>query len=354
MHREAILSANPNLPLAGNVPGSYVRLLFEHLERLEVSVGDVLGEAMPPLGPEQTYRAEHWRRLLTLAAIHLNDPVLGVRIGASITPAHLGPLGYVLLASSSAAAAMERYVKYQRLVHDVSPVRQYFDGQSVVLEWGDDSRAIGLLANQCGLASLVQFARNITGADVVPDSVHFVEPEPDDPAPYEHFFGCPVLFGQSATRIRFPAAVLGMPLRQPDPGLVQMLEAQVQASAAALPNMSDLLEDIRRLMSRHLFSGDAALELVARELHISGRTLRRRLAESGWNFRGLLESIRQRMAEDYLRDARLTLPEVALLLGYSEQSAFNRAFRRWTGMTPKRWRSAAGESPAHVHTGDAR
>lgn len=348
MHREEILSANPNLPLAGNVPGSYVRLLFEHLERLKLNAGSVLGEATPASGPERTYRAEHWRHMLTLAAIRLNDPVLGMRVGAAITPAHLGPLGYVLLASNSAAAAMERYVKYQRLVHDVSPVRQYFDGRSVVLEWGDDSRAIGLLANQCGLASLVQFARNITGADVMPDSVHFVEAEPDDLAPYGDFFGCPVLFSQSATRIRFPAAVLGMPLRQPDPGLVHMLEAQVQASAAALPNLSsDLLEDIRRLMSRNLFSGDPALELVARELHISGRTLRRRLAESGWNFRSLLENIRQRMAEDYLRDARLTLPEVALLLGYSEQSAFNRAFRRWTGMTPKRWRSAA-----YVRTGD--
>jgi len=329
------------IPVSGSVPGTYVRLLFEYLEAQGLDAGAILGEPAPRQGHEPVYRADSWRRMLELAAGHLHDPVLGLHIGATITPAHLGPLGYVLLASSSATAAMERYLSFQRLVHDVSPVHYYFDGSAVVLEWNSESRAMGLLANQCGMAALVKFARDITGTEIVPEGVDFVEPLPKDVAPYEGFFHCPVFFGQAATRIRFPSAFLGLPLRRPDPALAAMLERQVQALHAELPQRDHVEQDIRQLISRRLLQGELALDRIAEELHLSGRTLRRRLEQQGWSFRGLVEDTRQRMAEDYLRDARLALPEVALLLGYSEQSAFNRAFMRWTGMTPRRWRLAA-------------
>lgn len=333
--------ADLNVPLSGSVPGTYVRLLFDYLAGQEMDAGAILGEPVPQRGREPAYPAQCWRRLLAVAAGHLHDPVLGLHVGATITPAHLGPLGYVLLSSCSTTAAMHRYVHFQRLVHDVSPVHYYRDDNAVVLEWNSESRAVGLLVNQCGMAAVVQFARNITGTDIAPERVHFVEAPPHDRAPYERFFGCPVLFGQAATRIRFPAAILDLPLRRPDPALVAMLEQQVQAMLAQLPQKDHVVQDIRQSISRRLLHGEPALDCIAAELHVSGRTLRRQLAARGWGFRAVLDDTRRRVAQDYLRDCRLTLPEVALLLGYSEQSAFNRAFMRWTGMTPRRWRLAA-------------
>lgn len=336
--------ASPTTPIAGSVPATYVRLLLEYLAAQGVDAATLFADALPALGQQPQYPAQRWRSMLALAARRLQDPALGLQIGASITPAHLGPLGYVLLASSSVTVALERYVGYQRLVHDVSAVRHYLDGNEVVLEWNSESRALGLLANQCGLAALVQFARDITAteanAQAFPAAVHFVEAQPADVAPYAALFRCPVLFNQSATRIIFPAAFLLLPLRRPDPALVAMLEQQVQALFAALPPKDRALQDIRQQISSHIWQGEPALERIAQQLHMSGRTLRRRLEQRGWSFRGLLEDTRLHMAQDYLRDTRLTLPEVALLLGYSEQSAFNRAFLRWTGMTPRRWRCA--------------
>lgn len=328
----------PSAPISGSVPGSYARLLFDYLAARGLDSATVLGEPAPVPGREPSYPAERWRSLLALAARQLGDPALGLHLGATITPAHLGPLGYVLLASSTVPAALERYMRYQRLVHDVSPVRHYLDGDVLVLEWNDDARAIGLLANQCGLAALVQFARHITGSEAAPLSVHFVEPAPSDVAPYAAFFRCPVYFGQPATRIRFPAALLGLPLRQSDAALAAMLEQQVDVMLAALPQKDHLLNDVRRLITRRLLQAEPSLDSIAAELNLSGRTLRRRLDAIGWHYRALLDDTRRRVAEDYLRDLRLTLPEVALLLGYSEQSAFNRAFRRWTGMSPLSWR----------------
>ena len=330
----------PRAPLAGSVPGTYARLLFDYLATRGLDSQAILGEAPPPAGREPSYPAEHWRQLLARAADYLHDPALGLHLGATITPAHLGPLGYVLAASSNASAALQRYLRYQRLVHDVSPVRYELSGDELILEWNDDSRAIGPHANQCGLAALVQFARHIAAPDTTPLAVYFVEPAPADPAPYAEYFGCPVYFDQPATRIRFAASLLQQPLRQPDATLATLLQGQVDALLAALPQQDHLLNDIRRHLSRRLLQGEPALELIAADLHLSGRTLRRRLQQQGWHFRQLLEDTRRHLAEDYLRDPRLTLPEVALLLGYSEQSAFNRAFRRWTGQTPRAWQTA--------------
>ncbi|MBA5604060.1 AraC family transcriptional regulator [Duganella sp. FT3S] len=331
--------------LTGSVPGAYVRLLFDYLAQQGADAGAILGEAPPsPEATPPSYPVLRWAGMLAAAARELRDPALGLHVGATITPAHLGPLGYVLLASQSVLAALQRYLRYQRLVHDVSPVRTYPADDRLVLEWSDESRHIGLLANQCGLAALVQFARDITGSDIDPVVIHFVEPAPADVAPYAVLFRCPVLFGQEATRVCFPRQLLDLPLRRADPALVAMLERQVQASLEALPGPDHMLQAVRRCISSHLLDGEAMLDQVAQELHVSGRTLRRWLQARGWSFRNLLEDTRRRLAEHYLRDTPLSLPEVALLLGYSEQSAFNRAFMNWCGMTPRRWRLAARKS----------
>jgi AraC-like DNA-binding protein len=347
MKLSAFSLPQPPTVISGSVPASYVGLLFDYLEALGEDADLVLGLALSnavadtSAAPGAAYPAHSWRGMLERAAEYLQDPALGLHLGASIRPAHLGPLGYVLLASSSISVAIARYIRYQRLVHDVSPVHCYQDGASLVLEWGSDSRAIGLLANQCGMAALVQFARDITDAKVTPVALHFVELAPADVAPYAQMFGCPVLFQQSATRLIFDASLLQLPLRRADPALAAMLEQQVQALFAALPQQDALEKDLRLAILHRLPLGEPALDGIAQDLHLSGRTLRRRLQQRGWSFRVLLDDTRWRLAQDYLRDGRLALPEVALLLGYSEQSAFSRAFLRWSGITPKRWRLAA-------------
>lgn len=348
---------------SGAVPADYVRLLFRYLAERGIDASALLGETAPAASAPPV-SAAHWRRLLEEAARHLSDPALGLHVGSAITPADLGPLGYVLLSSASAAGALERYVRYQRLVHDVSPVRHYLQDGALVLEWSEESRTGGLLVNQCGMAALAAFARRCTGGSdseaAAPLAVHFVEAAPRDTSPYRQTLGCPVLFGQSATRMLFSPAMLTLPMRRADAALAAMLERQVDALLAALPAASrahdSLEQQVRRLLPAHLLQGDAALDAVAAALGVSARTLRRRLQQQGLHFRVLLGSTRHQLAQAYLADRRLALAEVALLLGYSEQSAFNRAAMRWTGMTPRQWRAALpagsdGAAPARASPG---
>ena len=325
--------------LEGVIPATYVRLLFDYLAQQGVDAVRLLEESAPPSGDRLAgYPVARWKTLLERAAAHLADPLLGLKLGQTITPAHLGALGYVLLACGTLGAALQRMERYQRLIYDVNPMRQEIQGDSLSLVWGVEHGRPGALVDECAIAALVQFARNITGTAAAPLEVAFVNPWPDDLAPYERHFRCPLRFRQPQTLVRYPLDDLALPLRQPDPALLAILEAQAEAQLAVLPTADDFVQTVRQQIVRLAREGEPSLERVAQQLHLSPRTLRRRLRDRQRHFRGLLDSTLQRMAEDYLRDQRLQLVEVALLLGYSDQSAFTRAFRRWCGETPAAWR----------------
>lgn len=324
----------------GEVPSTYVRLLFEYLAQRGIDARRLLGEE-PPDAADRTrlrYPARRWCVLLDKAARHLGDPLLGLRLGQTITPAHFGIMGYVLLASANMAAALKRVERYQRLIYDISPMRYSIAGDTVVLTWGVERGRPGALADECGIAALVQFARQISGAHLTPLAVSFVNAEPADTRPYARFFGCPVRFAQSETVVQFPLAMLGLPLRQPDPALVAVLEQQAEALLAGLPEIDDFEQTVRRCIAGLLREGEPSLERVAGELNLSPRTLRRRLEDRGHRFRALRDDTLRRLALAYLADPRLTLAEIAQLLGFSEQSAFGRSFQRWMGSSPGSYR----------------
>ncbi|WP_231878957.1 AraC family transcriptional regulator [Collimonas arenae] len=336
----AMRETRPERQLRGVVPSTYVRLLYEYLARQGVDADALLGETAPEAADRGLvrYPVERWRTLLRRAADHLGDPLLGLHLGQTATPAHFGVMGYVLLACPQLGAALTRMQQYQRLLYDVNPMRSSIQGSDLLLEWGVDNGRPGALVDECAIAALLQFARNATGCRNIAAEVCFVNPAPADAGPYRDWFGCPVLFDREATTVRIPLALLALPLRQPDAILMRVLEQQADALLAELPPTDDFEQAVRRCVARLIRSGEPELERVANELHVSPRTLHRRLEAGGTNFRMLREDIRQRLAEHYLADPRLQLADIAQLLGYSEQSTFTRSFRRWTGLAPNSYR----------------
>lgn len=345
----AIASPRPSTA-RGVVPASYVRLLYEYLESRAVDAAKLLGEAAPePNGPAPgRYPVERWRRHLEAAAEHLHDDNLGLHLGRTVTPRHFGVMGYVLLACGTLGAALTRLHRYQRLVYDVSPMRIEARGPSVTLEWGVENGRPGRLVDETAITALVQFARDVTGAaETKIDAVHFVNEPPRSLAPYRRYFGGEVLFQQEATRVRLPLSLLAKPLRQPDAALLDLLERQAESLLAELPDAGNLEQAVRRAVAASAREGEITLERVASALHTSPRTLHRRLDALALGFRELRDDTRRRLAEQHLADPGMGIAEVALLLGYSEQSAFTRAFKRWTGATPMAFRQAAraGRAP---------
>ena len=342
--------------LRGMVPLSLVAVLHDYLGR-HVAAQGLAPDALWPEGPSlsqalQGLDAEHalgrfpaelFCQWLARAAEHLRDPLLGLHLGQTIRPAHMGALGYVLLACDHLGAALLRLQRYHRLINDINPVRHELRPDGLELQWGTAMGRTGPLFDEMGLSAIVQFGRELSGQDHGVSLVEFVNPPPSDPRPLEAFFGCEVRFSQPITRLRLPLASLQLPLRRPDPQLLRLMESQVDAMLHRLADTeggAPVADATRRAVALLAPQGTPTLEDVASELKLTPRVFYRRLAQEGLSFRDLREQALRQLAEMHLADTRLSLAEVALLLGYSEQSAFTRAFRRWTGLAPLQWRQA--------------
>lgn len=328
--------------IQGMVPQSWLLLLADYLHQQGVPPDTLIDpQALAPQPSQHLsrYPAEAWCQLLLRAAERLEDPLLGLHLGQSIQPAHLGALGYVLQASDTLGEAMLRILRYHRLMHDINPIGHQLEGEQLVLEWGVSRGKPGALFDEAGITALVQFARLLLRqGPLALNGLCFVNPAPADTTAFETFFACPVHWGQPTTRLSFPLAWLQTRLQQPDRVLVGLMEPQLDAQLAHLPDTEDLVSLTRRVVKQLAPQGMPELAQVAAELHLSPRVLYRRLAAEGQAFRTLRDSSLRELAEQHLGNPHLSLGMVSERLGYTEQSAFTRAFKRWSGVSPMAWR----------------
>lgn len=332
--------------LSGVVPLTLVHLLASYLRECGADTRGLLPKELDAFEPGELGRfsAEAFCQLLHQAAVRLDDPLLGLHLGQTLRTAHLGALGYVLQACDDLGAALLRIERYHRLVHDINPIEHDVAGGCVELRWGTTQGRPGALFDETGITAIVKLARELCGQRLPIERVDFVNPKPRRLQPYTAFFGCPVRFDQPLTRLVIPLSSLQTPLAQPDPLLRRLMEEQVDAALAQLPEAGDLAAATRRVVAHLAPHGTPELDQVAHELRLSPKVLYRRLAAQGHCYRDLREAALKQVAELHLRDRRLTLAEVGLLLGYSEQSAFTRAFKRWTGLSPLQWRQRLAPS----------
>lgn len=318
------------------VAASYVQLLFEHLAA--VGRADALGA--PPAATERFVALRRWQALLEQARALDPGPksTFPLRLARGIAPRHFGVVGFAALACGTLAQALQRLERYHRSVYDVNVAQLHPCAEGLCIEWGVERGRPGALVDETALAALVQLTREFTDRPLRALAVDFVNRRPADVLPYEDFFGGPVRFDQPATRLVLSARDLALPLRGADPALLALLDAQAEGLLQEVAAVSGPVGVWRQALVGLIRSGRTSLADLAHSLQMSPRSLQRRLTEQGHSFQALLGQTRQQLAEAYLRDASVELAEVALLLGYSEQSAFTRAFRQWTGQPPLQWR----------------
>ncbi|MDF3030690.1 MAG: AraC family transcriptional regulator [Moraxellaceae bacterium] len=316
------------------VSGALIGMLRDYLDAREIAAPECRArldewplDARIPLGD--------W--ILLLEQIRAVDPrpALGLYIGQCIAPRHAGVMGYLAGSCHSLGEAFLRFDRFHRLVYDGNPAQMAVHGDVVTASWGIEHGLPGQLADETAIAAFATIVRKLVNRRLAPTAVNFVNAAPADIGPYEEFFGCPVTFGGTLTCVTFPASHLLLPIAHSDPGLRALLENQAESLLRALPSQQSFQTELKEALVRSLHEGMPTLECVAQRLAMSPRTLQRRLAELDLNFQHLLDRTRAELARGYILEGNLTLSEIALLLGYSEQSAFNRAFKRWTGQTPK-------------------
>lgn len=320
------------------VTGAWTQLLVDWLDR-ERLVAPAIRARLAAYAPDDVVPIPVWRELLAQAqALRPDVLALGLTLGAGVTPRHVGVLGYLVLASDNLGEALSAYQRYERLFYGVDLAEVVLEGQEVEIRWPEGD--LGVTGNESGIAALVSFLRQQIPSPPPLLRVAFThQADPAQAQVYEAFFECPVDFGDSHTRVRFPVSYLGIPMPHREPGLRALLDQQARALLEALPDPNVFDRAVQQCLVRLLPEGEVSVDKVAQAMHQSTRTLQRRLAGSHITWQQLLDRTREQLACQYLKDRALSLAEIALLLGYSEQSAFTRSFKRWTGKTPLSFRT---------------
>ncbi|MBP9714278.1 MAG: AraC family transcriptional regulator ligand-binding domain-containing protein [Sterolibacterium sp.] len=329
------------------LPSAYARLLVDFLQSRQ--------EHEPRLDrlAVQLPRAR-WLELLAEVAVQLGEPELPVRIGAALQVRHLGIAGQVLLSCDTLGEAAEQFCRYCRLVDDMgyTRIRRGEHTGEASFYWGADGAEVPPSAmEQIWAGAMLGLSRWLTGRSDLVCDFDFRQPPPAGRAAFEHLLGTRLRFGQQATRAVFPAWVMDLPVATHFPEMRPIVAAQAEVSLRALERQDDALHNrdcaaaqvlVRRvgeLIAEYLARGAATVELIAPQLALSPRTLNRRLAEAGTSFRALGETVRCQRAKQLLVNPDVSLAEISFMLGYQEQSAFQRAFKRWTGLTPGEFRA---------------
>jgi AraC-like DNA-binding protein len=272
---------------------------------------------------------------------HTDAPV-GLMLGQNASPDMLGVVGRAARQQPTVGAAFELLSRCRRLVGGPILGLQREEAGEVVFYKHVPLRY--LRVRHCGEAfagATLGFMKSLAGEQCAPRWVRLQHPAPADLAPLEEAFGCPIEFMAAETAIAFDASALRRPiLDDPDPKLSLCVE-RADALLSREGEEPDLAERARRALLEELRGGVPTADRVARKLALSKRTLQRRLQEKGVEFSRLLDEARRELALLYLREQSLAAYEVAWLLGYTEPTAFIRAFKRWTGKTPREVRELA-------------
>jgi len=232
------------------------------------------------------------------------------------------------------------FERFARLIYDVNSLSMTMENDTVTISWGSEHVAPGQLADETAISVFFTMVQVIAGRPLYPTKINFINPQPADLSPYQDFFHCPVTFGGIRTIVEFPAEYLNITLEKKDTMLLDLLEGHAQTLLNTLPK-DEFKDRLKQLFAEMLKKQEIpTLEEVAGRMHTSVRTLQRRLNEHEIKFQELLADVKLDLFNQYIKDESLTLFDIALLLGYSEQSAFTRAVKRWTGKLPKSFRKS--------------
>ena len=255
----------------------------------------------------------------------------------------IGALGLALKTAPTLRGSLVRVERYFRVLTDSVAYRleEGPGGAGFCLVQLTAPHAIHPFRNECALAAFARSMRLMTPGLSLAE-VSFRHPCPTDPARYAAFFGAPVRFDAARDSIGLPPGALDLPNRLGDGALSRFLGAQLDTELPRLGADSDGLESRLRIhLVEALSAGLPRAADVAHQMAMSERTLFRRLSEQGLTYQGVLAEAQRALAERLLTESGHSIAEIAFLTGFSEQSTFSRAFKRWAGRSPAAWRREA-------------
>ncbi len=295
--------------------------------------------APPYADPEQRISVDQFLRLWGAVMGVVRDDAFPLRVAQVTGVAELGILGLACKTCATVKDAIDRARRFLPLVTDAArwEVVNTHDGVDLVLKRGTSLHPDLRHVDTFVLAEFMWAARIMTGIDWAPRAVHFSHPAPANPMALHAFFGVPVQFERPTSKLAIHRTELELPLVKADQELATFFERHAESLLDKGAAEEPLLHAVRRTIARLFGKKAPTIDIVATALAMSDRTLRRRLEDAGSSFRQLIDEVRCEWAKRELLDRRMSRDEIAERLGFSDPSAFHRAFRRWTGKTPMQY-----------------
>jgi AraC-like DNA-binding protein len=264
----------------------------------------------------------------------VNDPAVGVRTARALHPSYFGALGHAWLVSFNLRSALKRLEQFQALLDENSniQVRELPDRVQVAYQTNREQSCRDVL-DDLHQAQLLAMCRLNFGTGLEPLEVNLRRRTPFDPGPWLEFFGPVVKFDQPEVTLAFSNEQADSPLPVANSELVALHDESIRRHLLKL-NQNNILNQSRMRLADQLPAGRVTENDLARALNMSTRTLHRKLRENNETFRSLLEQVRTDLAGRYIRNRNYNITEIAFLLGYTDISAFSRAFKGWFGHSP--------------------
>jgi AraC-like DNA-binding protein len=322
----------------------WVRSIVDLLLEAGLDVAAVFEEAEADLSivedPHGRYSTDKLSRIWEVAAARSGNPAIGVAMPRGAKPANLNVLTYAMMSCPDLLTALERLVQYLRIVSNAAVITIQEDcaGTWMTIDLQGGRYPVPRQRFEFILVTLLRFCRWITGRQLKPLAVDLAYPLPADLQPYKEAFQCPLHFGAPIHRMLFSFADLTRALPTSHPMLSEMHEKYAGEYLHRLDN-DRTTHCARELIMCRLPYGEPLRKDVADALCMSERTLQRRLQQEGTSFQQVVDDTRRELARQYLCQDDLSVTQATYLLGFSDQSTFFRACKRWFDMPPGQYRA---------------
>lgn len=295
-----------------------------------------------PWDPKHMIPAVAYYGMLEAMAEVVDVTELPVHVGASMRCNDYGALGLAWKAAPTLYGSCARIERYARLWTGVVAYELRDDprGTLFILHRTGERRLGMRLSNEATLASAVSLSREVCPVPFAPVEVFAQHSAPKSKAFHEEWFGCPVTFDADLDAVLISREAMERQNKLGDEGISRYLTPHLDAELADFQTAPPLVAQAKDAIAQALNEGGPRMGDIAKGLGLSARSFHRRLSEHGMSFQSLTEETRRELAEGLLRDAQYSLADIAFLTGFSEQSSFTRAFKRWFGKTPASYRKS--------------
>lgn len=286
-----------------------------------------------------------WREVIN----QTGDENLGLHFGEAFNVGSYGVVGYILLNCQTLADVFEKYCRYTYLFCQGVPSHLSISEGIAFFECSfspefaprPDQLEASRYDIEFTFAATLAAVKSLTGKELRPSMVSFRHTSPEDISEYQRIFQTDLKFSMPFNRLAFDASYLDWPVLSSNANLLSFFERQADMMLSTLNGGNRYTQKVAYLIAEHLKGELPRIDEVASELLVSIRHLQRELQAEGTSFQKLLDKTRQELALRYLEDSTFSIHDIAFLLGFSAPSAFNRAFKRWTGKTPRCYRPTA-------------